>query len=71
MEFTTLSAQIRDLQGTMGIRIDGADADRQVAVLKKILMLFRDVPDCRVQGRITYQQASSPDDVPRDARGIR
>ncbi len=55
MEFTTLSAQIRDLQGTMGIRIDGADADRQVAVLKKILMLFRDVPDCRVQGRITYQ----------------
>jgi predicted transposase YbfD/YdcC len=55
MEFTTLSAQIRDLQGTMGIMIDGADADRQVAVLKKILMLFRDVPDGRVRGRTTYE----------------
>ncbi len=46
MEFTTLSAQIRDSAGLDGIRIDGADADGS-GVLKKILMMSG---TCGLQG---------------------
>jgi predicted transposase YbfD/YdcC len=55
MEFKTLRMQIEDFQSSSTITIRDLGNETRIRILKKILKLFGDVPDCRVQGRITYR----------------
>ncbi|MFA7117710.1 MAG: ISAs1 family transposase [Sphaerochaetaceae bacterium] len=55
MEFKTLRMQIEDFQSSSTITIRDLGSETRIRILKKILKLFGDVPDCRVQGRITYR----------------
>lgn len=50
MKFNTLRMQIEEFHGSNTIRIKEAGTEKQIYVLKKILSLFADVPDGRVQG---------------------
>lgn len=54
MEFKTLKKQIDEFQCSHTIRIKGVDNEKRIRILRKILKLLEGVPDCRVQGRITY-----------------
>ncbi len=55
MEFKTLRMQIEDFQSSSTITIRDLGNETRIRILKKILKLFGDVPDCRVQARITYR----------------
>lgn len=55
MKFETLRMQIEDFQSSSTIKVKDAGNETRIRMLKKILKLFGDVPDCRVQGRITYR----------------
>jgi hypothetical protein len=50
MEFKTLRMQIEDFQSSSTITIRDLGNETRIRILKKILKLFGDVPDCRVQG---------------------
>ncbi|MCF7953960.1 MAG: ISAs1 family transposase [Spirochaetales bacterium] len=54
MKFKTLRMQIEEFQRTNTISIKGAGTEKRIYILKKILSLFTDVPDERVQGRVIY-----------------
>ena len=54
MKFETLKMQIEDFQSSSTIKVKDAGNETRVRILKKILKLFGDVPDCRVQGRTIY-----------------
>jgi predicted transposase YbfD/YdcC len=54
MKFETLRMQIEEFQGTNTIIIKDTGTEKRIYLLKKILSLFADVPDERVQGRVTY-----------------
>ena len=54
MRFETLRMQIEDFQSSSTIKVKDAGNETRVRILKKILKLFGDVPDCRVQGRTIY-----------------
>lgn len=53
MKFETLRMQIEDFQSSSTIKVKDAGNETRIRILKKILKLFGDVPDCRVQGRTT------------------
>jgi predicted transposase YbfD/YdcC len=55
MEFDTLRIQIEDFQSSNTMTIKKAGNETRVRILKKILKIFSDVADTRVQGRTTYQ----------------
>ena len=55
MEFDTLRIQIEDFQSSSTMTIKKAGNETRVRILKKILKIFSDVEDPRVQGRTTYQ----------------
>jgi len=55
MEFDTLRMQIEDFQSSRTMTIKKAGNETRVRILKKILKIFSDVEDPRVQGRTTYQ----------------
>jgi len=54
MKFETLRMQIEEFQGSHTIVIKDAGTEKRMYLLKKILRLFADVPDERVQGRVIY-----------------
>jgi len=54
MKFETLRMQIEEFQQTRAITIKDAGLDKHIYNLRKILSLFAEVPDDRVQGRVTY-----------------
>ena len=54
MKFETLKMQIEDFQSCSTIKVKDAGNETRIRILKKILKLFGDVPDCRVQGRTVY-----------------
>jgi len=54
MKFETLKMQIEEFQQTRAITIKDAGLDKHIYNLRKILSLFAEVPDDRVQGRVTY-----------------
>ena len=54
MKFETLRMQIEDFQSSSTIKVKDAGNETRIRILKKILKLFGDVPDCRVQGRTIY-----------------
>jgi len=54
MKFETLRMQIEEFQETKTITINDAGLDKHIYNLRKILSLFAEVPDDRVQGRVTY-----------------
>ena len=54
MKFETLRMQIEDFQSSSTITIRDAGNETRIRILKKILKLFGDVPDCRVAGRTVY-----------------
>ena len=55
MDFKTLRMQIEDFQSTSTMTIKDAGNEKRVTILKKILKMFEDVSDPRVQGRVTYR----------------
>lgn len=55
MEFKTLRMQIEEFQGSHTITIKTTGSETRIRMLKKILKLFADVPDIRVQGRVIYR----------------
>jgi len=54
MKFETLRMQIEEFQETKIITINDAGLDKHIYNLRKILSLFAEVPDDRVQGRVIY-----------------
>lgn len=51
MEFETLKMQVKEFQSSSTITIRDAGNETRIRILKKVLKLFADVPDCRVPGR--------------------
>lgn len=54
MEFETLKMQVKEFQSSSTITIRDAGNETRIRILKKVLKLFADVPDCRVPGRTVY-----------------
>jgi predicted transposase YbfD/YdcC len=54
MKFETLHIQIEEFLETKTISIKDGGLDRHIYNLRKILSVFAEVPDDRVQGRVTY-----------------
>ena len=55
MEFKTLRMQIEEFQSSSTMTIRDAGNETRIRILKKILKIFGDVTDTRVQGRVTYR----------------
>jgi len=55
MEFKTLRMQIEEFQSSSTMTIRDAGNETRIRILKKILKMFGDVTDTRVQGRVTYR----------------
>lgn len=55
MEFKTLRMQIGEFQSSSTMTIRDAGNETRIRILKRILKLFGEVSDTRVQGRITYR----------------
>lgn len=54
MKYETLSMQVKEFQSSHTMTIKDAGMEKRIYILKKILSLFAEVPDTRVQGRVTY-----------------
>jgi len=55
MEFKTLRMQIEEFQSSSTMTIRDAGNETRIRILKRILKMFGDVTDTRVQGRVTYR----------------